>query len=102
MKQFMIDSKRINALLMATIMIVIVLFFSFFIATETHHDCTGEDCPICACVSQCEETIRQVGSGVVIQTTIIEYVVVTILIAFGFINSLHAITPITTKVRLND
>ena len=32
---------------------VIVAFFSLlFIAKEAHHDCTGADCPVCACIHQ--------------------------------------------------
>ena len=43
---------------------VIVAFFSLlFIAKEAHHDCTGEDCPVCACIHQAEQTLKQIGSG---------------------------------------
>lgn len=35
---------------------VIVAFFSLlFIAKEAHHDCTGEDCPVCACIHQADK-----------------------------------------------
>ena len=43
---------------------VIVAFFSLlFIAKEAHHDCTGEDCPVCACIHQAEQTLKQIGTG---------------------------------------
>ena len=43
---------------------VIVAFFSlFFIVKEAHHDCTGEDCPVCACIHQAEQTLKQIGTG---------------------------------------
>lgn len=43
---------------------VIVAFFSLlFIAKEAHHDCAGEDCPVCACIHQAEQTLKQIGTG---------------------------------------
>ena len=43
---------------------VIVAFFSLlFIAKEAHHDCTGEDCPVCACIHRAEQTLKQIGTG---------------------------------------
>ena len=43
---------------------VIVAFFSLlFIAKEANHDCTGEDCPVCACIHQAEQTLKQIGTG---------------------------------------
>lgn len=43
---------------------VIVAFFSLlFIAKEAHHDCTGEDCPVCACIHQAKQTLKQIGTG---------------------------------------
>lgn len=43
---------------------VIAVFFSlFFIVKEVRHDCTGEDCPVCACIHQVEQTLKQVGTG---------------------------------------
>ncbi len=43
---------------------VIVAFFSLIvIAKEAHHDCTGEDCPVCACIHQAEQTLKQIGTG---------------------------------------
>ena len=35
----------------------------FFIAKEAHHDCTGEDCPVCACIHRAEQTLKQIGTG---------------------------------------
>lgn len=43
---------------------VIVAFFSLlFIAKEAHHDCTGADCPVCACIHRAEQTLKQIGTG---------------------------------------
>ena len=96
--------KRINitAGIMAVMMLIVVLFSSFYIASHADHECTGEDCPICACIQQCENNIRGIGSGV----ATISAVIIPVFIAFQFISygvSLFRLsTPVSAKVRLNN
>ena len=63
--------KRIAAGIMGILMLFIVLFSAFYIAAEADHDCTGEDCPICACIQQCENTLHQIGDGIASQAAVI-------------------------------
>ena len=53
--------QRRSVLSLAAVFVVIfvVLISSFFVAAETNHDCTGEDCPICYEISVCQETVRK-------------------------------------------
>ena len=37
---------------------VIVAFFSLLFI-----DCTGADCPVCACIHRAEQTLKQIGTG---------------------------------------
>ncbi len=39
---------KVIACIVAIIMLLSIMFSSFFIAEHLHHECTGEDCPICA------------------------------------------------------
>ncbi|MCR4946734.1 MAG: hypothetical protein K5929_07330 [Lachnospiraceae bacterium] len=55
--------KRITAGIIGILMFFIMLLSAFFIAAEVGHDCTGEDCPVCACIRQCENTLRNMGDG---------------------------------------
>lgn len=50
---------------MAAMVLVFVLFSFFYIAVETGHNCTEDDCPVCACIQQCEMILHQMGDGVV-------------------------------------
>ncbi len=44
---------------MAAVLVITLFFSSVFIAEEMgHHDCTGEDCPICATIELCISIIR--------------------------------------------
>ena len=96
--------KRINitAGIMAVMMLIVVLFSSFYIAAHADHECTGEDCPICACIQQCENNIRGIGSGVATISAVIIPVFITLLIICYGVLSLRWDTPVSTKVRLNN
>ena len=83
--------------------ILFVMFFSaFYIAAEAHHHCTGENCPVCVRIQQCEKQIRQLGSGAAVQA------VVAVIAAFFVLPqqvcnvSLSVPTPVSQKVRMNN
>ncbi len=82
-------------------MLVFVLFSAFFIALEAAHDCEGEECPVCACIEQCENLLNQLGGEIfILAITYSPYLIISIvlLICTFFIRE----TPISQKVRLND
>ncbi len=98
------NSNRIwiTALIMAAMMLVVMLFSSFFIAAHADHDCTGEDCPICACIQQCENTLRGIGSGITALPAVIISVLISLLIMSFGVSSFQRDTPVSAKVRLNN
>ena len=51
--------RSVLSLAVVFAVIFVVLISSFFVAAETNHDCTGEDCPICYEISVCQETVRK-------------------------------------------
>ena len=99
---YIFNRIRITALIMAVMMLLFVLFSSFFIDIHTDHDCTGEDCPICACIQQCENTIRGIGSGIIsVSAVILPVFILLLLTSFGM-PSFQWDTPVSIKVRLNN
>ncbi len=94
-------SAKIAALL-GLLVVLSLLLSAAFIAREAGHKCTGEDCPICAVVAQCENTIRRIGSGL-IPILIAAVAAVSALQAPGiYISMATARTPVSRKVRLNN
>lgn len=93
---------RIAAGVMGLMMLVIVLFSAFYIAAEADHDCTGEDCPICACIGQCENMLRGTGDGTAAQLSAGIPVLFILLFAALFVSELSRETPVSVKVRLNN
>lgn len=41
-------------------------YFFFYIAKEENHNCTGEDCPVCACIHQAEQNLKNLGTGLAV------------------------------------
>ena len=83
------------------LLIIFVLFASFyFIIHESHHDCEGERCPVCAMIAICRNTLKTFS--------------IALLLTAALLSSLHAFlsapatdrgsdtsdTPVSLKVRL--
>ena len=49
-------NRKKNIAVIACVLFVFVTLASlFYIAKEENHQCTGEDCPICACIRQAKQ-----------------------------------------------
>ncbi len=94
-------NKKIVAGIMVFLMLFIMLFSTFFIAVEADHDCTGEDCPICTCIAQCENTLHQIGNGIAFQIAIILPIVVLLIFTFPLTSVFPQKPLVPLKVRLD-
>ena len=47
----MMNRKRIGVLLVCIGLVIALSVSVFYIAHEAHHDCCGEDCPICRTIA---------------------------------------------------
>ena len=54
----MTGKKRIAAVLLAALIVLLLVFSSLFIVLEAGHDCTGEDFPVCAQMMICEIALK--------------------------------------------
>ena len=95
-------TRRIAAGIMGLMMLVIVLFSAFYIAAETDHDCCGEDCPICACIHQCENILRGIGDGAAVRSAAVAPVILILFAAAFVIAAVSQDTLVSRKVRLNN
>lgn len=97
--------KRIAAGILAFLTLSVILFSTFFIAFEAHHDCTGEDdCCICSCIEQCTKAMLQVRFGywTAVQTAVALFLFLLTVISLGFVTVFRHETLVSSKVRLND
>ncbi len=93
---------RFTAWILAVLVVLLMLVSYSFIAKEANHDCTGEDCPVCAFIQQCESTMHRIGSGLIIPAVCL---IPVILCFFSILTTVTVIlqeTPVLNKVRLNN
>ena len=96
------NKKRLIALVVLAAVLVITLFSSCYVIKEADHDCSGAACPICAMIEQCEDNLRQIGTG---QITIIAVVAAICCFFSAFYPAVSTVsieTLVTRKVRLNN
>ena len=90
------------SLFVCVVLIVGMLFSSFFVAAKHNHQCHGENCPICQMVAICESFLDNVGAGAFIYAAVL----FTILFVYtaGILSNyaFKAPTLVSQKVRLNN
>lgn len=93
---------RAAAGVMGIMILVVVLFSALYIAAEADHGCGGEGCAICSFIRQCENNLRQFGSGTAAQLAVIAPILIVLLTAVFFVTAIFQDTPVSRKVRLNN
>lgn len=96
------NCKRITVGIICMMILVVVLFSAFYIAAEADHDCGGDDCPICACIQQCELILNQFTNGVMAQAAAAVAVSLLVLAAAITAYTFIQATPVSRKVQLNN
>ena len=98
----MVQFHKLAAAMLALLLFVMVFFASCFIAAEAGHDCTGENCPVCACLQLCEQTLEQIGDGILSLCAVL----IPVSCCFALAEVTHPVlleeTPVSFKVRLNN
>ena len=90
---------------MAAVICIFLIFVTFaslfYVAREENHNCTGKDCPICACIRQAEQIVKNVGTAVNDPVTAgLIFVQRSVILAAGCLCVL-CITLVSQKVRLD-
>ncbi len=93
---------RTFAGIMAVMMFFVVLFSAIFIVLHSDHDCTGEDCPVCACLQLCESILHSTGDGPKFTASGVNPAI--LITGFVLVSSFIIIsgTPVSAKVRMNN
>ena len=55
------EKRKHLAAWFSIIFIFVTLASLFYIVKEENHKCTGEDCPVCACMHQAEQTLKRLS-----------------------------------------
>lgn len=90
------------AIILGTVLLFGMLFSAFFITTELHHDCSGEDCPICQMIAVCENFVSNLGTGLIFLAVALLLVLNNSYLSIDSGASFIAPTLVRQKVRLNN
>ncbi len=94
--------RRSIAVFFAAVLLVGMLFSAAFIAEESLHDCTGEDCPICRTIALCEDFVRRIAP--VFSCAMFSFLFSVVIYASGtaVVPEIRKTTLLSLKVRLNN
>ncbi len=94
--------RKSIAILVGAMLFLGVFFSDIFIAREYVHDCTGEECPICQTIAECEAFISRVSSFLVMIAAAFMVALCLCKAVDIFCEILLFETLISKKVRLNN
>lgn len=94
--------NRIIAIIMMIAVVSVMLFSTVYLEEQADHDCTGEDCPICAMMIQCSNNLKQMGGVVAVVVCVALFVCACESLQEYSVNLVSFHSLISQKVRLND
>ena len=95
-----IHKRRILAGVLALAALLALLLSAFYVAAEADHDCTGEDCPVCALIHLCENLLRSFAA--VILMAAVFAAALQLSSAARFACGFRRMTPVSGRVRMNN
>lgn len=104
MTELIAGKKRIVAWVTAAAVLAVLILSLTFVLSHLDHDCTGEDCSICAEIRVCTAAIHLIAGAVGIGTVIIfAYIIIQKpLTADSAGRKLCPVSLVSLKIRLDD
>lgn len=95
-------AKKLMAGIMIIMVLVVMLFWTSHEAAHICHKCTGNDCPICALLHQCENAFSEMGGDLAADADLdlspVLFACILPIISIGIKRE----TPVSRKVRLDN
>ncbi len=98
----MTKKNRFIASVLALTIILLMLLSASFIAVESHHDCTGEECTICNQLAVCETVLKTMATVFAV-AVIVSVMTEEIVVRLGSLrDDFGKKTLVTLKVKLTN
>lgn len=95
----MVTKRRFAAAILAALVLVALTASLFIVVHAAHHDCSGDDCPVCAAAAVCRDTLKTLSGALAVFAAVASVCFAVILIT-SYIASLRIETPVSLKVKL--
>ena len=92
--------SRFTTILMAVLLCLSVFGSVFCLAEHTNHECTGENCAVCAILEQCTQRLRSVAAAAAVLIRQLVLCMAADVIFVPLFSRIAAATPIQLKVKL--
>lgn len=94
--------KRKLTLFVCLLFLVFVFLSGIYAVREVKHECTGNDCPVCACLHGIGQTLKQLGTGA-LRLAAFMPMLCTGIVLVTLVDLLLSIrTPVSQKIRMNN
>ena len=98
----MTGKKRFAAVIMCIMLVLSIFTAYFYIVSRAHHECTGQDCPICHEIQLCIQMLNTAcGAVVIAAVTLLTVFKTSLMRACMGLNDRRA-TLVSLKVKLSD
>ena len=94
--------KRTFSVAVSIVFLFVIFASLFYIVKEENHNCTGEDCPICANIHQAEQTLKKLGTDTITHVSVNPMLLVLVMMMAGQALFVSGTSPVSQKVRLNN
>lgn len=94
--------KRYLALFILVAVVSVLFYFVSYEASHSVHKCSGENCPICHELHIARSVVKQLETGIILQSYLLLPVLYSYAISKKNINQLIQRNLITDKVRMDD
>ena len=96
----MTNKKHSAAIICAAFVLFALMISLFVIADESDHDCIGENCPVCAVIALCQNTLKTLGDALIAAAVVFACFCFTASVISFFHVVTYNETPISLKVKL--
>ncbi len=96
----MTNKKRLTVVILAALILFALMTSLFVIIREADHDCTGENCPVCAVIAVCQNTVKTLGGVLGAAAIAFACFCFTASVIAFFRTISYNKTPVSLKVKL--
>ena len=94
--------KKTSLAVIAVFVIFILIFSRLFIAAESDHDCSGEECRVCRIITTAEQTLKELSLLLFAAAAAAVTSVAAVLPRRDSAGEAFVFTPVLLKVKLTD
>ena len=97
-----IEKRIIAVFVLLAVLMIMAVSETIAVHEATEHNCSKENCPVCALIRISESNTRQFSVGAPVSGLAVPliFTVVAIQLVSGF--AVAAVTPVSVKIRLNN